>query len=82
MSAFGNILSGVLQGVDDHIINPSNPSEKEELVAEFPNRHGEDDSPEMQVRILGMKPINFGLVALGIFGGVVLTMVAIRKYSN
>jgi len=81
MTAFGNILSGVLDGVNTHIVNP-NSTPKKEVVAQFPKRNGEDSSPEMQVEILGMKPINFGLLALGIIGGLVITMVVVRKYSN
>jgi len=78
MDGLGNILGGFLDGVDTYIINPV-AAPTHGSIAEFPNRNGEDDKSEMQVEIFGMKPINFGILAIGTIGVLVMSTLIIRK---
>ncbi|NRA12377.1 MAG: hypothetical protein HRT57_10520 [Crocinitomicaceae bacterium] len=80
-TAFGNILEGILGGVQTHVVGDGESIQQTE--AEFPQLEGVDsDEDSMQVEILGMKPINFGFLLVGILGATVLGIVLYKKYNK
>jgi len=80
-TAFGNILEGMVGGVQTHIVGDGESNQQTE--AEFPQLEGVDsDEDSMQVEILGMKPINFGFLLVGILGATVLGIVLYKKYNK
>ena len=80
-TAFGNILEGVLGGVNTHVLNEGEPIEQTE--AEFPKLDGVDEDEEtMQVEILGMKPFNFGVLVVGVLGAVIVGGILYKKYTK
>lgn len=82
MSVAGNIFGGLFEGVKTHVANIGEQPVKQKEQPKFPTKEGEDGDKGMEVEIFGLKPLNFGLVALGLIGASVLAVVLYKKYGK
>ena len=82
MSVAGNIFRGVFEGVKTHVANIGQEPVKPKEEPKFPTKDDEDGGKGMEVEIFGLKPLNFGLVALGLISASVIAVVLYKKYGK
>lgn len=76
MSAIGNVFGGFLQGATDTLV--TKPKNEIPLLPIEPH---DFDNKSTGMEIFGMKPLNFGLVAVGLIAATVITVKLVKNYK-